>query len=324
MVSLELAFSNMLSPSILFFVLGVIAVVIKSDLEIPDSIGTAITLFVLISIGLEAGIAVNKTGIVEVIVPVIAAIIMGISISTFVYFVMSKIGFDSSNAGSIAGHYGACSSVTLTTAIVFLNQIGANFEEFVPALYPFMDTAALIAGIFLGHAGLDQKATEDEYNLISILRESLTSKSTVAILGSFVIGLITGHEGTKSIMLFYDDMFKGIFSIFMLDIGLLAGSRLSELKEVKPVTFVLAILLPIFQAVTTILLATFIGLSPGGATIFAVLAAGASYISAPAAMRSTFPDANPSLALGMSLGIIFPFNVLIGIPLYYQIATMVS
>ena len=324
MLSLELALNNILSPAILFFVLGVVAVLINSELEIPDSIGTAITLFVLIAIGLEAGVAVNKTGIREVIVPVITAILIGISISSFVYFIMSKLGFDSSNAGSIAGHYGACSSVTLTTAIVFLKQIGANFEEFVPALYPFMDTAALIAGIFLGHAGLEQDTNEDDYNLINILKDSLTSKSTVAILGSFIIGLIAGQEGTESIMLFYDDMFKGIFSIFMLDIGLLAGSRISELKEVKPVTFLLAILLPVFQAVMTIIITTFIGLSPGGATIFAVLAAGASYISAPAAMRSTFPDANPSLALGMSLGIVFPLNVLIGIPLYYQIAVMIS
>lgn len=324
MLSLELALNNILSPAILFFMLGVTAVLIDSDLEIPDAIGTAITLFVLIAIGLEAGIAVKKTGIIGVIVPVITAVLIGIAIASFVYFIMSKVGFDSSNAGSIAGHYGACSSVTLTTAIVFLNQIGANFEEFVPALYPFMDTAALIAGIFLGHAGLEQDSTEDEYSLLGILRDSLTSKSTVAILGSFLIGLTAGQEGTESIMLFYDDMFKGIFSIFMLDIGLLAGSRISELKEVKPITFLLAIILPLFQAVVTIIITTFIGLSPGGATIFAVLAAGASYISAPAAMRSTFPDANPSLALGMSLGIVFPLNVLIGIPLYYQIAVMIS
>jgi hypothetical protein len=327
MFSLEFAFNNMLSPAILFFALGIIAVLIKSDLEIPDSIGTAITLFILVSIGLKGGIAVNKTGIIGVIIPTIAAILIGILITTFVYFIMSKIGFDAANAGSIAGHFGACSSVTLTTVLVFLEQMGASYEEFVPALYPFMDTAALLAGIILGNAGLKKKAIgveKGENNIKDILRASITAKSTILIFGGFIIGLLAGAEGTESIMPFYDNIFKGIFTIFMLDIGLLAGSRIFELKNIKPITFLLAVILPPFHAVMAIIIATVIGLSPGGATVFAALAAGASYITAPAVMRSTFPDANPSLPLGMSLGIIFPFNIIIGIPLYYHIANIIS
>jgi len=317
----------MSSPTILFFILGVIAVLIKSDLEIPDSIGSAITLYVLISIGLKGGVAVSKIGILEVIIPALSAIFMGVLIATLVYFVMSKVGFDSPNAGSIAGHYGACSSVTLTTVLVFLEQMGTSFEEFVPALYPFMDTAALLTGIVLGHAGLNKKSVKvekSEYNIKDILITSMTAKSTLLIFGGFLIGLISGAEGTKSLMPFYDNIFKGVFTIFMLDIGLLAGSRLFELKNIKITTFILAVILPPFQALLAIILATFIGLSAGGATVFAALAAGASYITAPAVMRSTFPEANPSLALGMSLGIIFPFNILIGIPLYYQIANIIS
>ncbi|WZL73695.1 sodium-dependent bicarbonate transport family permease [Clostridiaceae bacterium 35-E11] len=327
MISLEFALNNMLSPSVLFFVLGVIAVLVKSDLEIPNSIGKAITLFILISIGLKGGIAVNKTGVAGVIIPALSAVFIGILITTLVYFIMCKIGFDSANAGSIAGHYGACSSVTLTTVLVFLEQIGASFEEFVPALYPFMDTSALITGIILGSIGLKKNSAQvenGEYGALYILRTSITAKSTLLIFGSFLIGLISGAEGAKSIMPFYDNLFKGVFTIFMLDIGLLAGSRIFELKDIKPLTFILAVILPPFQAVMAIILATFIGLSPGGATVFAALAAGASYITAPAVMRSTFPDANPSLGLGMSLGIIFPFNILIGIPLYYQIANIIS
>lgn len=327
MVSLEFAFSNMLSPAILFFVLGLIAVLIKSDLEIPDAIGAFITLFILLSIGLKGGIAVNKIGVVGVIIPTLSAIFIGVLITTLAYFIMSKIGFDSANAGSIAGHFGACSSVTLTTVLVFLEQIGAGFEEFVPALYPFMDTSALLTAIVLGHAGLKRKSMEvnkDEYSIKDILLTSITAKSTLLIFGGFLIGLISGEAGTKEIMPFYDNIFKGVFTIFMLDIGLLAGSRIFELKSIKPITFILAVMFPVFQAVIAITIATFIGLSPGGATVFAALAAGASYITAPAVMRSTFPDANPSLALGMSLGIIFPFNILIGIPLYYQIANMIS
>lgn len=327
MSSLEIAFSNMLSPAILFFILGVIAVSVKSDLEIPDSIGSAITLYILISIGLKGGVAVSKTGVQEVIIYAIAAVVIGIIITTLVYFIMSKLGFDSANAGSIAGHYGACSSVTLTSTLVFLQQIGANFEEFVPALYPFMDTAALITAIFLGYTGLNKKSGEiekSEYTIKDILRISLTAKSTLLIFGGFLIGLISGVEGTKNLMSFYDKIFMGLFTVFMLDIGLLTGSRLYELKNIKPFTFLLAIILPPIHAIIAITLATLIGLSPGGATIFAALAGGASYITAPAVMRNTFPDANPSLALGMSLGIIFPFNIMLGIPLYYQLANMIS
>lgn len=327
MSSLEIAFSNILSPAILFFILGVIAVSVKSDLEIPDSIGSAITLYILISIGLKGGVSVSETGVKEVIVYALAAVLIGIIITTLVYVIMSKMGFDSSNSGSIAGHFGACSSVTLTSTLVFLQQIGANYEEFVPALYPFMDTAALITAIILGYTGIKKKSAgieKSEHTFKDILCISLTAKSTLLIFGGFLIGLISGVEGTKSLMPFYDDIFKGLFTVFMLDIGLLTGSRLHELKNVKPITFLVAIILPPIHAIIAITLAAFMGLSPGGATIFAALAGGASYITAPAVMRDTFPDANPSLALGMTLGIIFPFNIIFGIPLYYQLANMIS
>ena len=190
-----------------------------------------------------------------------------------------------------------------------------------------MDTAALITAIILGYTGLKKKSAETEKSentIKDILRISLTAKSTLLIFGGFLIGLISGVEGTKSLMPFYDNIFKGLFTVFMLDIGLLTGSRLYELKNIKPITFLLAIILPPIHATIAIILATFMGLSPGGATIFAALAGGASYITAPAVMRDTFPDANPSLALGMTLGIIFPFNIILGIPLYYQLASMIS
>lgn len=327
MSSLEIAFSNMASPAILFFILGVIAVSVKSDLEIPDSIGSIITLYVLISIGLKGGISVSKTGVQGLLIYALLAVIIGIIITILVYIIMSKLGFDSSNAGSIAGHYGACSSVTLTSTLVFLQQIGADFEEFVPALYPFMDTAALITAIILGYAGLKKRSAEtdkSEYRIKDILRISLTAKSTLLIFGGFLIGLISGVEGTRSLMPFYDNIFKGVFTIFMLDIGLLAGSRLYELKNVRPIAFLLAIILPLIHATIAIILATVFGLSPGGATILAALASGASYITAPAVMRDTFPEANPSLGLAIALGIVFPFNIILGIPLYHHLATMIS
>ena len=324
---LEITLNNMVSPAILFFLLGVIAITLKSDLEIPDSIGTTITLYILIAIGLRGGIAVSHIGIREVLLYALAAVLIGVLTTSFVYAVMSRLGFDSAQAGSIAGHFGACSSVTLTSAVVFLQQMNAPFEEFVPALYPFMDIAALITAIFLGYRGLKKRSAyfeSTDNSLLDIFRISLTAKSTILIFGGFIIGLVAGVEGTKSIMPFYDGVFRGIFTIFMIDIGLLTGSRLYELKGVKPITFLIAMIMPVIHATIAITLATLIGLSVGGATIFAALAAGASYITAPAVMRDTFPQANPSLALAMSLGIVFPLNIIFGIPLYYQIASMMS
>lgn len=327
MTAIEIALSNMISPAILFFLLGVIAVSLKSDLEIPDSIGTIITLYILIAIGLRGGIAVSAVGIENVIRYALVAIALGVLTTSFVYAIMKKIGFDPANAGSIAGHFGACSSVTLASAVVFLQQLNVTFEEFVPALYPFMDIAALITAIFLGYRGLKKRSAyfeSDETSIISILRISLTAKSTILIFGGFIIGLVAGVEGTRSIMPFYDGIFRGIFTIFMIDIGILTGSRFYELKGVKPITFLVAMIIPFIHATMAITIATVLGLSPGGATIFAALAAGASYITAPAVMRDTFPQANPSLALAMSLGIVFPLNIIIGIPLYYQLASWMS
>ncbi|MFW6270122.1 MAG: sodium-dependent bicarbonate transport family permease, partial [Bacillota bacterium] len=247
MISLDVAMNNILSPAIMFFILGVISVLIKSDLEIPDSIGTVLTMFILISIGLKAGISVNKTGITGIILPIISSIIVGIVITFVIYHLMLRIGFDAANAGSIGGHYGACSSVTLTTVIVFLGKMGASYEQFVPAMYPFMDTAALISGIALGHAGLKKKLNNDEYSIANILRESLTSKSTVLIIGGLIIGVLAGPEGTEDLMPFYSTAFQGIFTIFMLDIGILAGTRIPELKNVKPIAFLIAIFMPPIQ-----------------------------------------------------------------------------
>ncbi|GFP23541.1 uncharacterized protein HKBW3S09_01007, partial [Candidatus Hakubella thermalkaliphila] len=236
------------------------------------------------------------------------------------------LSLDPSNAGSIAGHYGAVSSVTLAACIVFLDQMKVPFERFIPALYPFTDTAALITAIVLGRAGVRaiNNNNENGLDISAILREAITSKPSVLLLGGFIIGFINGAQGIKSVMPFFDTLFPGVITLFMLDMGLLATVGLRELKTVNKHIFSFALLMPPLHALAAILLATAIGLSPGGATIFSVLAAGASYISAPVVMRTALPQANPSLSFGIALGITFPFNVTVGIPLYYQIAVMAA
>jgi len=324
LLSLELVWQNIISPPILFFALGVLAALLGSDLKIPDAAGATIAVFVLTSIGLRAGVAVSKVGISEVILPALLAVLTGILLAVMVYSIFTGVTkLDTANAASLAGHYGAVSSVTLALSLVYLENVGAGFEQFVPALYPFMDIAALITAVVLARAGMAVKNGKS-VPLARVIYEAMISKSSFLLIGGFLIGLVNGVVGTEAIMPLFDLMFPGVLTILMLDIGLLAGSRLPYLLSVDKRVFAVGLVLPPIHGLVAVILATVIGLSPGGATIFAALAAGASYISAPSVMRTAIPKANPSLSLAMALGLAFPFNVTVGIPLYYQAAKLIS
>lgn len=324
MLSLELIWQNLISPPILFFVLGVLAALVGSDLKIPDAAGSTIAVFILVSIGLRAGVAVSTVGVSEVIWPALLAVFSGILLVIISYNAFIKVTkLDAANAASIAGHYGAVSSVTLALSLVFLDKAGVSFAEYVPALYPFMDTAALITAVILGRAGLAEKSGRD-ISVRSLAYEAMISKSSLLLLGGFLIGLVNGVPGTEGVMPLFQWMFPGVLTLFMLDIGLLAGSRLPQILTVNKWVFVMGLFMPMVHALVAVILATVAGFSPGSATIFAALAAGASYISAPSVMRTSIPEANPSLSLGMALCLAFPFNVTVGIPLYYQTALLIS
>jgi len=315
---------QIVSPPILFFALGVFAAVLRSDLKIPDAAGTILSVIILASIGLSAGVAVNEVGISNVIIPAVTAVAFGVFLALFVFTILTKLTtIDSSNAASIAGHYGAVSSVTLAVSILFLDNLKAHYEPFVPALYPFMDTAALLTAVLLSRIGAGKK-TQDHVPYAGLLRETVISKGPLLLLGCFVIGLVNGEAGTTRVMPLFDVLFPGLLAIFMLDVGLIAGARLSHLLTVDKKVFIIGLVLLPVHGILGVTVATLIGLSPGGATIFAAIAAGASYISAPAVMRAAVPDANPSLSLAMALGLAFPFNVTVGIPLYYKAALVAS
>lgn len=324
MLSLELIWQNMISPPILFFMLGILAALVGSDLKIPDAAGSTIAVFILVSIGLRAGVAVSNVGVSEVLWPALLAVFTGILLVIISYNSFLKITkLDAANAASVAGHYGAVSSVTLALSLVFLDKVGVSFAEYVPALYPFMDTAALITAVILGRAGMAGKDGRN-VSIRGLAYEAIISKSSLLLLGGFIIGVMNGVPGTQSIMPLFKVMFPGILTIFMLDIGLLAGSRLQQILTVNKWVFVMGLVMPMVHALVAVTLATVAGFSPGSATVFATLAAGASYISAPSVMRTAIPEANPSLSLGMALCLAFPFNVTIGIPLYYQAAQLLA
>lgn len=316
--------SQLISPPILFFAIGVFAATVKSDLKIPDAAGTTLSVIILASIGLRAGVSVSKVGLSSVVFPSLTAILVGVFLAVLLFMLLTKLTrIDSANAASIAGHYGAVSSVTLAVSILFLDNIKAEYEAFVPALYPFMDTAALLTAVMLSRIA-GRKNNIEKISTGTLLKETVLSKGPLLLLGCFVIGLINGETGTQKVMPLFDFMFPGFLAIFMLDVGLVAGARLKDLLSVDKKVFIIGLLMPPINGIIGVVVALLIGLSPGGATIFAGLAAGASYISAPAVMRAAVPSANPSLSLAMALGLAFPFNVTIGIPIYYQAALFFS
>lgn len=316
---------QIISPPILFFAIGVLAAVVKSDLKIPDAAGATLSAIILASIGLRSGVAVSQVGISLVVVPAILAVLMGAILVMIIFTLLTKLTrIDTANAASIAGHFGAVSSVTLAVSILFLDSINAQYEPFVPALYPFLDTAALLTAVVLSRLGKKEVPTKDKVSYGTLIKGTVVSKGPLLLIGCFIIGFINGETGTVNVMPLFDVLFPGLLTIFMLDVGLVAGSRLSQLLTVDKKVFLIGLLMPPINGILGVAAATLIGMSPGGATIFAAIAGGASYISAPAVMRAAIPEANPSLSLAMALGLAFPFNVTVGIPLYYQVALFMS
>ena len=317
--------SQLLYPPILFFVLGMFAALVKSDLKISSELGGAMRLFLLCAIGLKGGVGIAKAGIGEVLVPALAAIILGIGIVLVGYLILIRLKFDIANAGAIAGHYGAVSAATMLFGFAYLEESGVYFEVFAPALYPFMDSAAIITAIVLTRVTLAKKEQVGiKINTLEIFKEVILAKAILLLMACLVIGYAGGVEGTAGIMPFFEGMFKGVLCLFMLDMGLIAAKRLRDWKIVGHYLVAYAFIMPPVHGIAGVALGSFIGLSVGGATMLGILAASGSYISAPAAMRAAIPEANPALPLTAAVALTFPFNVLIGIPLYYTVAQMIA
>lgn len=338
----QVIITNLTSPAILFFVLGAISVFIKSGIKIPDAMSYAVVMFLMASIGLRAGAEITAMpgGIVAVVPFALTALVFGVGIAVITYFCLNKFfRLDPSNAGGLSAAFGAVSSATLMISISLVEALGLPYEAFVPALYPFMDSPAIIVSIFLAKwsiskqalsrangksPGATAQASADKMDFNKIIHAALTSTGVFVLLGSLLIGLITGDARLVREMNFFDALFRGVLCLFMLEMGILAASRVTELKSLSPLIIPFALVTAFVSGVVSIVVATWLGLSPGGALIFSALAAGASYVTVPAAMRSSLPDANPSLYLGIAIGIVFPFNMAIGLPAYLQIAQMLA
>lgn len=318
---------TLLDPAILFFVFGVLAGMLRSNLQIPAPISRFLSLYLLMALGLKGGFALAHSGLtLEVAGTLGIAVLLAIVVPLLGYPLLRRLlnGYD---ATALAATYGSVSAVTFITTIQFLENQHIAYGGHMAAAMALMESPAIIMAVLLANR-LRQQAgqTEDGHTptpLGKILHESFTDGAQLLLLGAMLIGLLTGEAGKAAMAPFSVDLFKGMLAFFLLDMGLMTARNLGGLKGKSPWLLAYAILAPLAHAALALGLASLAGASAGNAALLMALAASASYIAVPAVLREAIPEANPSLYFGMSLGLTFPFNILLGIPLYVGVAQAV-
>jgi uncharacterized protein len=309
--------SNLLNPVILFFFLGMLAVIAKSNLEIPQPLPKLFTLYLIFTIGFKGGTELHTSGIdSQMITTMLAAVGMAIAVPLYTFFILKR-KLSVHNAAAIAATYGSVSAVTFITATSFLQSQGIENSGYMVAAMALMESPPIIIGVLLVSLLAKKKKTKLSYG--KILNESFLNGSVFLLLGSLLVGFLSGEGGRIALKPFTDDIFKGMLAFFMLDMGMIAAGKIKDFKSSGVFLTIFAISIPVVNASFAIGLARLIGLDIGNALLFTVLAASASYIAVPAAMRLALPEASPSIYVPMSLAITFPFNIIIGIPLYMAV-----
>ena len=331
---------NLLDPAILFFLLGVLAGAIKSNLEIPPAISRFLSLYLLMALGLKGGFALSQSGLTaNVGISLAAAMVLAIFIPLMGYWFLRRFvtGFD---AAAIAATYGSVSAVTFVTAVQYLENQHIDYGGHMAAAMALMESPAIILAVVLanslrqktrpqivslssGVAGLSSPPQKQSVSIGKILHESFTDGAQLLLLGAMLVGMMTGNEGKAAMEPFSADLFKGMLSFFLLDMGLMAARNLPQVKGKSPALIAYAIIGPILHASMALGLAFILHLPAGDGALLMVLAASASYIAVPAVLKFALPEANPSLYFGLSLGVTFPLNILFGIPAYVSIAQSV-
>ena len=313
-MDLSLVALNLLNPPVLAFFMGMLAVFLKSDLEIPAPIPKLFSLYLLFAIGFKGGVELSKSGIdQQVALTILAAMLMSMLVPLYTFFIL-RIKLDSYNAAAIAATYGSISAVTFITATSFLKELGIDFDGYMVAALALMESPAIIVGLIL----VSVFGGEEKREIVwpEVLQEAFLNSSVFLLIGSLIMGILTGEHGWEVMSPFTQDLFYGVLTFFLLDMGLVAASRIKDLQEAGVFLIGFAILIPIVNAVIALLIAKLIGMPKGDTLLFSVLCASASYIAVPAAMRLTVPEANPSLYISTALAVTFPFNIIVGIPMY--------
>ena len=316
-----------LDPAILFFVFGILAGTLKSNLEIPPQISRFLSLYLLMALGLKGGFALAKSGLTpEVVTSLGAALVLAVVVPAVGYLLLRRLvsGFD---AAAIAATYGSVSAVTFITAVQTLDTQGVGYGGHMAAAMALMESPAIVMAVVLSNLGRQREARAAGVAagaaaapLGRVMHEALTDGAQLLLLGAMAVGLLSGPAGEAVMQPFAVDLFKGMLAFFLLDMGLLAARNMGQLRGKSPWLLVYAVVGPLAHAGLALALSWALGLSAGNAALLMVLAASASYIAVPAVIRQAIPEANPSLYFGMSLGLTFPFNILLGIPLYVAVA----
>lgn len=319
--------ANLTSPPLLFFFLGVFATLVRSDLDIPNPVARAISIYLLFAIGFKGGVALSSSDFTpQVLMALGAAVLLAAVVPVYVYLIISRF-FATADAAAIAATYGSISAVTFVTATSYLDGLGIPWGGHFVAAMALMEAPAIVVGLYLYRRAGDATAPSgtEETTVAQLLKEAFLNGSVVLILGSLVIGWINGESGMKQLAPFVKAPFIGMLCIFLLDMGLVAARRVRDMRQaaegdkgIPAVTMTsLAIFLALLNGGFALTLAMVIGLGEGEALLLTILGASASYIAVPAAMRLALPGANPGIYLTMALAVTFPFNIIVGIPLFH-------
>ncbi len=322
-MDLNILIDNLTNPALLFFFLGVIAVQLKSDLSIPENSSKFISLYLLLCIGFKGGQELaHSTFNMEILWSLLFGILLATIVPIYTYFILRK-KFSIENAGAIAAAYGSVSAVTFVTTIAFLEMKNIPFSGHMVAVMALMEAPSIMIGLILMTISKKKKKnTEKSIPMKKVIHHSLTNGSVLLIIGSLIIGFLTSEAQAEGIKPFTTDIFKGFLSVFLLDMGITSGRKLSDFIKKGWFAFVFAILIPVLNGCLVAVASGLFMETTGNRLLMAILAASASYIAVPAAMKLAAPKASPSLYIPMALAITFPFNITIGMPLYLCITNM--
>ena len=315
MDGLQLALTNLTSPPVLAFALGLLATALRSDLKLPDAVYQALSIYLLLGIGIKGGVALSESSFEQIIGPLLGTLALGIVIPVAAFYLLRFTKLDVANRGALAAHYGSTSLVTFTAGIVFLESLSLQVEGYVNTLLAVLEIPGIIIGLALAAKGITRNISWGES-----LREILTGKSIFLLVGGVVLGFLTGSAGYARIDDFFTGLFTGVLTLFLLELGMVAGRRIKDLKQVGVSLFIFGTGFPIVAGSLGVLVGQLTGMSLAGSAALGILAGSASYIAAPAAVRLALPEASPGIYLSASLGITFPFNLTIGIPVMLAVS----
>lgn len=307
---------NLTNPVILFFIFGILAGSMKSNLEVPQQISKFLSLYLLMAIGLKGGHALSESGFNGDVMTVLSIAVGMAFITPVISYFFLKRYLSEINAASVAATFGSISAVTFVTANQFLDGVGVPHDQYMSAAMTLMESPAIIVAVVIAN-----KLKEDVTSKREVVYHSLTEGANMLLLASLVIGIVMGDYGYTAMSPFTGDLFTGLLAFFLLDMGIQVSRNLPALRGKSGVLLGYAVVVPMLHATAALLLCDLLGVSMGNAVLMMVLAASASYIAVPAALKQAIPEADASVYLGLSLGITFPFNVIVGIPLYYAMAS---